>query len=152
MLVGLFGDMIPDLSPIALIDFGGSSANELGVALRLIYSWLLVISLFNLAIEVCILRAVRWGSWWVCLGDTLLLNFLAGVVIWFLYGVLHLYLSVPDMTVITILVKGSVASLLSDQSPRKSWIMPVVTTAALYIFYTVLMHLYIFIFLHSHWR
>jgi hypothetical protein len=152
MLAGPFLDMVPNLSPIALINFGSGDVNDWGAALRLIYTWLLVISLFNLAIEVCILKAVRWGSWWVCLGDTLLLNFLAGITIWFLYGVLHLYLSIPDMTVITILVKGSVASLLSDQSPRKSWIMPVVTTAALYIFYTILTYLYIYLRLHFHWR
>ena len=136
---------------LSLIDFGGGN-NDLASAVRTVCSWLLLISLFNLAIEVCILKAVRWGNWWVCLGDTLLLNTLAGITVWFLYAVLHLYLSVPDITVITILVKGSVASLLSDQSPRKSWIMPVVTTASLYIFYTILLYAYVYLHVLFHWR
>jgi hypothetical protein len=116
--------------------------------LGIIIQWFLVVVFFNVAIETCVLKAFKWGSWWVCFGDVILLNALSVLVIHILASWLRLPLSIPDMTVITILVKGCAARLLSDQSPRKSWLMPVVTTAALYIFYTFLFTLIFYV----HWR
>jgi hypothetical protein len=123
-------DSTPDLFTSALPTY-----------LARILSLIIVAGLVSLFIEVWVMKLLNWGSWLLCLGDVLLLNFIAGLSLWLIYAVTHnifpsLLTSNPIANIaIAIGIKCLVAHKLSD----RPWIIVLISNVASYLSFIILL-------------
>jgi hypothetical protein len=134
-----FSIFVNDLHPTLTIGLFGSSASEIawggniGSLITQFYTIYLISGLIGIAIEIWFMKYCRWGSWKVCIGDAVLLNFAAGLGNVALCAVAPRLYYVPCLLGLAILIKGFLTAKLSDLSPRKAWIICTIGTFINYL-------------------